>query len=91
MNLEQYIKKIYSKGLSYDEMNQLCLHLFSTVEYLPIELQSECRKEGLTKIFSNLSSIKFMLGSITTSAVFMMQIIMKLQLRGIGSRLLHQF
>lgn len=68
MTIESFIRKTFPEGLEYDDAAQLCLLLYCS-NVLPEALMSQCTKEHLPTVFSQLVKTKFVnLNHISDSA-----------------------
>jgi hypothetical protein len=70
MELQQYIARAFPDGLSYNDMAQLCLRLYGTVEGMPSELHAQCSKDNLVEVFSRLAGSGFIKDDIQTSSLY---------------------
>ncbi len=70
MDLEQYIRSLFPKGLSYNGTAQLCLRLYCCVNGVPEGLHSQCGKDGLAITFAKLSSEGFLTGECLEAAMY---------------------
>lgn len=70
MDLDNYIRDAFPEGLSYNEVAQLCLRFYSTVDGLPESLKAQCNKDNLANVFASLAAAGFIKGSTASAALY---------------------
>ncbi len=70
MSLEEFIETTFEDGLTYNEMAQLCIRVFCSVQGIPGQLHEQCNKNTIANTCASLVSKGFVKGDTVSSTFY---------------------